>query len=252
MSIFNRKKEKVATRIELITERGNGVYAWHGQLFNSDIIRSCLRPVAVAVGKTVPKHVYCSPDGGIKINPRPYIRYLLEEPNPMMSWQQYAEKMTRQRQLNGNAFAYLVRDQSGIPVQMYPLDATSVESIYDNSGCLWLKFYLTNGNIVTYPYTDIIHLRRDFLCNELFGATPDEALIPLLTIMGNIDKSIISAVKNSSLIRWLLKIQNSLRDEDIDKYVENFSNRYLSTSTNGTGVAAVDSKAEIVQVKTDD
>ncbi len=42
-----------------------------------------------------------------KINPEPYIRFLLEEPNPLMTGQMFQEKMAVQLELNHNAFAYI-------------------------------------------------------------------------------------------------------------------------------------------------
>lgn len=114
MNIFSRlfgRGKAERTEFKLVTERGNAVYVWDGQMFSSDTIRSCIRPAAVAVGKAVPKHIRAK-DGGVQVNPEPYIRFLLEEPNPYMSCQQFLEKMTRQRELSGNAFALIARDPS--------------------------------------------------------------------------------------------------------------------------------------------
>lgn len=57
--------------------------------------------------------------------------------------------------------------------------------------------------------------------------------------------------QNSSVIRWLLKFSNPLRPDDLKKQAEDFSNNYLST-TKGTGVAAVDSKADATQIEPKD
>lgn len=69
------------TVVKLMTETGNGFYSWNGQLFKSDIIRSAIRPTVRAIGKLLPKHIRESAEG-LKVNPDPYIRFLLEEPNP--------------------------------------------------------------------------------------------------------------------------------------------------------------------------
>lgn len=251
MKLFNRKSDTSQTKFQLVTERGNGVYAWSGQIFESDTIKSCVRPTAVAMGKTTPKHVR-NYSGTIQVNPEPYMKFLLEEPNPYMSCQQFLEKMTRQRELNGNAFAFISRDTSGIPIGLYPIDATSVQAEYDKSNNLYLKFQLINGEQYTFSYSDIIHLRRDFCNNDVFGTSPVSTLIPLLNIIGTVDKSIVQAVKNGGLVRWLLKFQTSMRDEDLEKSAKKFSDNYLSMSSNGMGVAATDSKADAIQVKTDD
>lgn len=250
---FNRvfRNRGTKTRFQLVTERGNGTYMWDGKVFESDIIRSCVRPTAVAVGKAVPKHVRDGKDG-IQVNPEPYMRFLLEEPNPYMSCQQFLEKMARQRELSGNAFAAIARDENGLPCSLYPLDAYSVEASYDAAGALYLTFSLMNGTRQTFAYSDIIHLRRDFYNNDIFGEPSLEALKPLLNVTSTVDSSIVKAVKNSGLVRWLLKYSTSMRNEDLIKNAREFSENYLNTSADGMGVAAVDSKADATQVKTDD
>jgi len=36
-------KSPTVSRMEMITERGNGFYAWNGSLYHSDLVRSCIR-----------------------------------------------------------------------------------------------------------------------------------------------------------------------------------------------------------------
>ena len=248
-SFFNRGEHE-QTRFQLVAERGNGVYIWDGQIFSSDTVRSCIRPTAVAVGKAVPKHIR---DNGstVQTNPEPYMRFLLEEPNPYMSCQQFLEKMARQRELSGNAFAAIIRDSAGFPSGIYPIGAYNVEASFNAGGDLILTFSMKNGKVYPFYYSDIIHLRRDFGDNDLFGTSPVEVLQPLLTVIGTVDKSIVTAVNNSSAVRWLLKYNTTVRDEDLQKKAQEFAENYLSTLAS-SGVAAVDSKADATQIKTDD
>lgn len=242
---FNRSPS--ATRFKMIEERGNGFYSWSGNLYRSDIVRSCIRPKIKAVGKLIPEHIRNNTQEGFSVNPEPYIRFLLEEPNPYMSGQIFFEKMTMQLALNNNAFAVLVRDENGYPFEMYNVPCVSAEAIYDNIGLLWLKFTNKNGKIVTFPYTDIIHIRQDFNDNDIFGESPRESLLPLMDVISTTDQGIIKAVKNSGVIRWLLKFNSSLRPEDLKKNVKQFTEDFLSTENEG-GAAGVDSKAEAKQI----
>ena len=250
-NFFNKKSTGTQTRFELVTERGNGTYMWDGKIFESDIIRSCVRPTATAVGKAVPKHIRTGKEG-VQVSPEPYMRFLLEEPNPYMTCQQFLEKMARQRELSGNAFAVIARDGAGLPCGLYPLDAFSVEASYDGGGELFLTFSMLNGTRQKFAYSDIIHLRRDYYNNDIFGAPSLETLKPLLNVVSTVDGSIIKAVKNSGLVRWLLKYTSAMRPEDLVENARQFANNYLSTASDGLGVAATDSKADATQVKTDD
>lgn len=242
---FNRSPSQ--TRFELIEDKGNGFYSWNGNLYKSDIVRACIRPKVKALGKLVPEHIRNNSQQGFSINPEPYIRFLLEEPNPYMCGQVFFEKMAMQLALNNNAFALLVRDENGYPVEMYNIPCIGVEALYDNQGLLYLKFTNKNGKVVTFPYIDIIHIRQDFNDNDIFGESPREALLPLMEVISTTDQGIIKAVKNSGVIRWLLKYNSNLRPEDLRKNVQQFTEDFLSTENEG-GAAGVDSKAEAQQI----
>lgn len=235
------------TRIELVTERGNGFYTWNGNVYQSDIVRACIRPKVKAVGKLVAKHIRQS---GTKIetNPDAYMRFLLEEPNPYMTGQKLQEKLATQLCLNNNAFALIIRDAMGCPCEIYPIPAISAEAKYDNNGVLHLKFLMKNGKSYTFPYADIIHLRNDFNDNDIFGEPIAPALEPLMQIITTTDQGIVRAIKNSAVIRWLLAIKTAQRPEDIRAYAKDFADSFLSSSTDSVGVAAVDSKAEAKQI----
>lgn len=250
MGLLSRffNKNPTATRYELITDKGNGFYAWNGKLYQSDIIRSCIRPMSKAVGKLIAKHIRDNTSEGLKINPEAYIRFLLEEPNPYMSGQMLQEKLAIQFALNNNAFAYIHRDEAGYPMEIYPIPALTVEAIYDKSGLLYLKFTLRNGKIVTFPYSDIIHLRQDYNENDIFGDNPSKALTSLMEIVVTTDQGIVKAIKNSNVVKWLLKFTQTLRPEDMKKQTKDFIANYLSMESDVVGAAATDAKVDAKQV----
>ena len=142
MGLFKRfrNRSSTATRFEMVEDRGNGFYSWDGNLYKSDVVRACIRPRSKAIGKLIPQHLRNNSQQGFSINPEPYIRFLLEEPNPYMSGQVFFEKMINQLSLNNNAFALIVRDENDIPVELYNIPCVSAEAIYDKQGYLYLRF----------------------------------------------------------------------------------------------------------------
>lgn len=235
---------------KMITEQGNGYYAWNGKLFQSDMVRSCIRPYAKSIGKLKAKHIR-NFNGSISVNPDVYMRFLLEEPNPLMSGQIMQEKVATQLALNNNAFILIVRDDNGIPIQLYPVPATGVEAKYIDTN-LYLKFYFFNGNTLMFPYTEIIHLRNDFNDNDIFGESPEAPLKQIMDIITTTDQGIINAIKNSGVIRWLLKYTTPMRPEDMKKNVQEFVDNYLSVSSTTFGAAGVDAKADAVRIEPKD
>jgi len=251
--IFNRSPTEA--RYQMMTDRGNGFYAWNGKLYQSDVIRACIRPKVKAVGKLVGKHIretVTQAGKTLAVNPDAYIRFLLEEPNPYMTGQMLQEKLATQLCLNSNAFAAIIRDENGYPIEIYPVPAMQVEAIYNSDMTLSLKFLFLNGRFATFPYTDIIHLRQDYNDNDIFGESPTAALTPLMEIINTTDQGIIKAIKNSSVVQWLLKFVTSMRPEDLKKQATDFAANYLSIDSTSIGVAAVDSKAVAERIEPKD
>lgn len=242
-------------RYQMVTERGNGFYAWNGKLYQSDIVRACMRPKVKGVGKLVGKHLRETIDREgkrrIAYNADVRLRYLLEEPNPYMTGQKLQEKLAAQLVLNNNAFALIIRDENGLPVEIYPITASSVQAIYRKDGTLCLDFILVNGRRMVFAYTDIIHLRADFCENDLFGSPLAQTLMPLMEIVGTTDQGIVKAIRNSSVVRWLIKYNTAMRDDALTEKAKEFAQRFLDVE-NGSGVVVVDSKSEATQISPND
>ena len=238
--------------LQMVTTTGEYFYSWNGKLYESDIVRACIRPKVKAISKLTGKHIRNDPNGTLKVNPDANIRFLLSEPNPYMTAQQMQEKVANQLCLNNNAFILVVKDDNGKPIQLYPIPCVLVETKYDKDGELYLKFQYKNGKSGIFRYKDIIHLRQDYNDNDLFGESPINALKPLMNVVCTIDQGIIKAIKNSSIVRWLITLNNSVRDEDIKKYVDNFVKNYLSIETDTFGAAGVDAKATIQRIEPKD
>lgn len=248
--ITNIQTSRRVSTVQMVQERGNGFYSYNGKLYQSDIVRACIRPKIKAVGKLTAKHIretILADSRRLAVNPEPYIRFLLEEPNQYMTGQMLQEKLAAQLALNNNAFAVILRDENGFPNAIFPVSAMQADAVYDARGNLYLKFYLLNGQVLTFPYDDVIHLRGDFYENDIFGDPIAPAIVPLMEIVTTTDQGIVKAIRNSAVIRWLLMFSQSLRPEDITQRAQDFAKSFLDVS-NGTGVAATDSKAEAKQI----
>lgn len=260
--LFNRNREPTKNgkvekpteqnRLAMVTTWGEQYYSWNGRLYESDIVRACIRPKVKAIGKLIGKHIREDPRNGLKVNPEPYIRFLLQEPNQYMTGQQFQEKMANQLCLNNNAFALIVRDANGYPESIYPIPCAAVEAVYDKKGEMFLRFTYRNGNMATFAYTDIIHLRQDYNEKDIFGSSPAPALAQLMECVGYIDQGIVKAIKNSGLIRWLLTFGSAMRPEDLKRNVKEFVDNYLSVESETFGAAGVDSKAKATQIEPKD
>lgn len=251
--VFGRKVQEnnVSTVFKMFNDSGNGFYSWDGQLFKSDIVRSCIRPTAKAVGKLEAQHIRSYKDDFV-VNPNLHIKFLLEEPNPIMTMQQFQEKMANQLELNNNAFAYIKRDEMGVPLEIYPVPCTCVEVVEGIRGDIFLKFTFNNGKKMTVPYSDIIHLRQDFNSNDVLADNPIDSLKNLMEIVNTVDQGIVKAVQSSNTIKWLLKFKQVLKKDDIKREVNDFITNYLTIDSNSVGGAiGTDPKYDLEQVKSE-
>lgn len=259
MGLISRIRSAFSNRrvagVELMQQIGNNYISWNGTIYDSDIVRSCIRPKVKATGKLVAKHLRDVVDAEghheLKVNPSNAIRFILDEPNPLMTGQMLQEKLATQLCLNSNAFALIIRDDYGSPMEIYPIIARTVDAVYDSAGKLRLRFTLNSNKVYEFPYEDIIHLRQDFNENDIFGTPIAPVLVPLLDVVTTTDQGVINAIKNSSIIRWLLKFTNSMRKEDLKSQAKDFADNFLATSE-GMGVAAVDAKADAQQINPTD
>ena len=265
MSVFTRLKNffkdrnPTETIVKLVRENGNGVYSWNGDLLDSGDVRAMVRPFVQAAGKFDPKHVREGVDKEgkpeIKVNPEPYVRILLAEPNPLMTGVMFRQRMAWQYMLKNNAFAYIVRDANGFALQLYPLEWYSVEALLDDQRRLYLRFNLQTGKQAVISYEDVIHIPRDVAGNELFGNPNRTALETLMEVAGASDRSIVQAVKNGGAIKWLLKYTRGMRPEELRTRAKEFAKSFLDTenSEDGSiGVAATGADAEAKQVEPHD
>ncbi|ONK21246.1 phage portal protein [Bacillus sp. VT-16-64] len=242
------KESSNATGFKIITDIGEGFYSWDGNIYKSDIVRSCIRPKARALGKLMAQHVR-ETETGLQINPNKDIKMLLEEPNPLMSGQMLREKLATQLELNNNAFAIIKRDpETFFPYEIYPVTAASVEMLEGPQGEMYLKFYFYDGKNMVVPYVDVIHLRKDFNSHNLFGDHPGPVLSELMDVVTTIDQGMKKAIKSSALIKWILKFKSILKPEDVTVQVNEFVDRYLSVESKG-GAAASDPRYDLEQVK---
>ncbi len=249
----NADKPSSGNVLKMVTLRNGQFFCFDGKLYESDIVRACIRPKVKAIGKLVGKHIRDDPKaGGLKVNPDANIRFLLSEPNPYMTGQQMQEKVANQLCLNNNAFILIARDENGKPMQLYPVPCVSVEAKYNDSGELFMKFLYGNGKTGVFRYSDIIHLRQDYNDNDIFGTSPIPVLTPLMNLIGTMDQGIVNAIRNSNVIRWLISFRQSMRDEDIKKYVQNFVDNYLAVESTTFGAAGIDSKADIQRIEPKD
>jgi HK97 family phage portal protein len=218
--------------------------------YTSDVVRSAIHVIASNAAKLKPKHIRRISKDVQHVN-GPLERLLTVRPNEFMSAYDFIYKVVTQRELYNNAFVYIKWDRFDGSIQgFYPVDLASMELV-EAQDILFVKFHFPNGQRLTAPYDEFIHLRKFFNKNDIFGEGNSETLLPTLDLIHTTDEGISNAVKSSAFLRGLIQFTNAmLKPEDIKKQRDAFVADYLDVSNNG-GIAALDAKAEYKELKND-
>lgn len=241
-----------ATSYKMVNQAVNQLSLWGNAAYDNDVVRACVVAKANRIAKCTLKHVQrtVTSDGKkrININPWPYMRFMLEKPNRYMNLKDFLFKLSIETDLNGNAFILILRDSNGVPCELLPVPCSHAEVKFHDGGSMLYEFVLKNGTRWRFAAEDIIHQRGDYYLNDIFGDSKMKAIKPLTDVIETTDAGIISAIKNSAIVRWLLKFTTPMRPEDLKKNAKEFAENFLALTAEGTGVAATDSKAEAKQV----
>lgn len=245
--VFRRKTEPAATLTKMVDEPTAVFTSYCGDAYSNDIYRGAVDAIARNIGKLKGSHVisyadHDKVDGDCRLN-----RLLQVRPNPYMSAYDFLYKLATHYYLYNNSFALLNRDDRGNLTGVYPITANHVDILSDPQGLLYCRFYFKGGKQAILPYSDLIHLRRNFNSDDLLG-DDNSALIPALELAHTQNEGIISGIKAGANIRGILKYTQIMSPAKLKEEKEAFIADYLQISNDG-GVVAVDQKAEYTPIE---
>jgi Phage-related protein len=257
--LTNKAKQYVYAKlmggyIPVFSQFGDNIYA-------SDVVQNCIDVIATEISKLQPKHIRTDANGMQNV-PRSDLNRLFKfAPNDIMTTRDFLEKIIWLLYLNYNAFIYptytLTTDARGNTIRyytgLYPLNPTRVEYLQDLSETLYVRFYFSNGENFTFPYSDIIHLRKKFSVNEIMGGgvygQPDNAaLLKVLQINDTVLQGIEKGIKTSMSVRGVMKINTMLDDDAQRAERARFENLMR---TGDTGILPIDIKGEFIPINLD-
>ena len=257
--IFKRKKKVVEpisydaslfrTTLNLFQDFGDNINA-------SDIVKICIDRIAIHSAKLKPRYVKTEDDKTVQ-EKKGSIAYLLKfQPNPLMTPFDFIYKIVTLLYLNNNAFVYPVYDSETYELkELWPIKPNSVEVLKDESGALFLRFYFSDQKSFLLPYESVIHLRRFYGTNDIFGgsgAVSDHAaLLKTIKINDSVLQGLDNAIRTSFQIKGLLKINGILSEKDKNQQKKEFDEALKASASEGSSIVPVDLKSEYVPLSTD-
>ena len=236
------------TNAQLINSYTNFITNYNAEIYNDLAVRSCVDTIARHVAKLKPVHII-QDENGRNAQKSSINSLLANRPNIYMSTSDFLYKVASQLLYYGNAFVYIQKDNKQNINGFYPIDFTSCElKEYDNN--LYLKFNFNNAKNIVIPYTDIIHIRRNYSTHDLLGQDAHKPLLETLTHLSKSRQSISNKVENGGKISGILKLSGMVSQSEWKTKAELFADWFKSSTSKSGGVATIDSTADFIPVST--
>ena len=250
MGIFRSKKQN-----QIDKERSKAipfnVETWHyvrfnGELLDIDTIVACIDALARNLAKMELTAIRKDKDN-ISITDRTSdVAKVLKKPNQYMTQYDFIYKVFALYFTSNNAYIWPEYDDQGTLINLWPINCRYAK-LYVKDGIELMRFELKHNHFYTVPYSQIIHLRNHYMEDDIFGDS-NKAFRAIAELMDAQQQGIKGGIKNSAMIRGLLKAAQVMKEEDIKAARERFIADNFAVENSG-GVLVVDGKFDYTNIE---
>lgn len=211
---------------------------FEGGLYEMELTRAAVHSFATHVSKLKPEVAGA--------NNKAFERRLQFKPNPLMDTKKYLYRLATIVMVDNNAIIAPVENDLGDLVGFYPMTPEKLR-IVDVDGIKYVRYDLGNGKYYASEFVRCGLMNQFQFKDEIWGAT-NTALKPTLSLLHTQNEGIVEGIKSAANLRFMARLGQVLRKEDIEKERKNFVESNLSASNNG-GVLMFDQKyADVKQI----
>lgn len=251
MAFWNRRSavgaQSQKTSIVPINTQFWTYHSFRGDLAKLDVIAMSIDALARNIGKIELKSIQRKKDSVVVTDLTSDVARVLKHPNPYMTSYDFLYKVASLYFMSNNVFIWPEYDKSGTLIALWPINYTSFTLKKADNGVMVAQFQLNYFKTYTVPYSRLIHLRNKYTTDDLFGDTND-ALNPIAELANAQNQGIINGIKNSALIRGILKSVNVIKEEDLTKARDQFVRDNLAAQNSG-GVMVIDGKFDYQNIE---
>ena len=204
---------------------------YDGGVYEMDLTRTAINSFATHCSKLKPEI-----EGGAL---KKLERTLQFKPNAFMDTTKFIARVATILECEHTAFIIPIEDEYGQLAGWYPLLPQNCE-IIEYQDKVYLRYTFGNGERAAIEFEHVGILTTHQYKNDIFGED-NSTMQPTMQLIHTSNEGIINAVKNSANIRFLAKVANLLKPEDIKKERERFTQDNLS-SDNKSGMIIYDNK----------
>ena len=243
MGLFDsiRKKEKIENKVNSYFQTMNAYTpsftTFEGSIYEMELTRAAIHSFATHCSKLKPE---VSGSGN-----QTFARMLQYKPNSLMDTKKYLYRLATSYMVDNTAIIAPLYDASYENIiGFYPL-ATPKVRIQEANGIKYIRYEFEPGNFGVFRLDDAGIMNQFQYKNEIFGES-NACLYPTMELINTNNQGIVEGVKSSATLRFLAKIAQTLRPDDLEKERKRFVETNFNSSNAG-GVMLIDAKYEDVK-----
>ena len=200
--------------------------SWGGSIYENELIRAAIGARATHISK-----LKVETQGAA----RPALQSKLRHaPNVFMTWSKFLYRLSTILDIHNTAFIVPVFDRYGEPSGIYPALPSKCEVI-QFSGVPYLRYKFDNNETAAIELEFCGIMTKFQYKHDLFGET-NHALFPTLDMIHIQDQGIQEGVKSAASYRFMAKVSNFTKSEDLAKERRRFTAENFSRESEGGGI----------------
>lgn len=243
MGLFDsiRKKEKIESKVNSYFQTLNAYSptftTFEGSIYEMELTRAAIHSFATHCSKLKPE---VKGSGN-----QSFERMLQYKPNSLMDTTKYLYRLATTYKVDNTAIIAPLFDGTYSKITgFYPL-ATPKTRIIDVEGTKYIRYEFESGNFGVFRLDEAGIMNQFQYKNELFGES-NACLYPTMELINTNNQGIIEGVKSSATLRFLAKVAQTLKAQDLEAERKRFVETNFNSSNAG-GVMLIDAKYEDVK-----
>ena len=212
---------------------------WGGQIYESELVRAAINARAVHISKLTVQ---------VLGSAKPKLQTKLKAgPNEWQTWGQFLYRLSTILDVNNTAFLVPVLNDFLEISGIYPVLPTMCE-IVQYGGEPWLRYQFSTGQYASVEMRYCGILTKYQYTDDFFGES-NAALTPTMELINIQNQGIQEGVKSAATFRFMARLNNFSKPEDLAKERERFNRENLQNGDGGGLLLFPNTYSEVQQIK---
>lgn len=228
--LFKKENKEVARQydgyFETLTAYRPHFTSWNGRMYESALVRSAIDARARHISKLKVEII-----GSAKRTLQTRLRL---RPNSWQTWSQFLYRASTILDMHNTCIIAPIYDDYMEVTGYYPLLPKRCE-VVEFDGEPWLRYEFPNGLKAAERLNECAVLTKFQYSSDFFGE-PNNALEPTMKLDHMNNEGIEEAIKNGATYRFMARVNNFTKTEDLKKERQRFTEANLKTEDANTGI----------------